>query len=779
MTYKITVKGAVQGVGYRPFILRKATEYGLSGFVRNIGAAVEILVIGDEDVISSFAGLLMSEYPAGAFILSVEKNKLDALEYEEYLNYSKVSKEKCESGFWIIDSGETNLTSEIPVFLPDIGICDDCMSEMLDKNNRRYRYPLISCASCGPRISILDKLPYDRDTTAMIDFEMCSECAAEYGKGRRRHAQTISCFDCGPQIELKLYENSDDSRNQKQTVIAPNSSIDEAIKILNNGEILGLKGVSGFQLICKPTDESALLLRQVKGREKKPFAIMFSDVEDVCEYCKVSDKEKELLQSSARPIVLLEKKKDFPYEVCKDSRYIGAFLPSTGVHRLLCDGCGPLIVTSANKSDEPIIIDDTEFDNVFENSGISGVLFHKRRINMPQDDSVAFVSSLSDGSEISCFNRRARGYVPFPIFTRVQSQTKVLSFGGDLKSTFSFGYKDKILPSQYLGDLKDYGVNGNLKKLISKYQEIFKFEPETVVCDLHPLYESRRMAKDYSKSQNLPLFEVQHHHAHILSVMAEKSLKSAIGISFDGTGFGTDGNVWGGELLYCNGRDFVRSGHLSYVKLCGGDNASKNAKLVKECYHYAAGKESETSQLVKAALSNNINCFETSSMGRLFDAVSSLLGIKDENSFEGECAIALEKAAWDFYEKLSDKKDSLSHANISFDISEDEEGSLILDQVKLFKDISKAFESETRSKEELAFEFHMAIVSAIVKTCQFVSDRTNEKKVCLSGGVFGNRLLLTRAIEELRNNGFEVYFNELVPAGDAGISVGQAYYLSL
>ena len=401
----------------------------------------------------------------------------------------------------IIVSKELDLSKDLPVFLPDIGICDECLTELLDVNDRRYRYPLISCASCGPRISILDKLPYDRDTTAMIDFDMCPECAAEYGKGRRRHAQTISCFSCGPQVELKLYGSDDqsgfeaDSNGYKS--ISPETSIESAISILKDGGVIGFKGVSCFQLIGRPTDETALLLREIKGREKKPFAVMFSDVETVSEYCQVSDKEKELLVSSARPIVLLTKKKDFPYEVCKDSRYIGAFLPSTGAHRLLCDGCGPLIVTSANKSDEPIITEDKAFDEAFGSTAVRGVLTHKRRINMPQDDSVVFVVRTEDDKELFCFNRRARGYVPLPINTDGIGK-RALAFGGDLKSTFSFGYKDKILTSQYLGDLKDYGVNENLKKLISQYQDIFKFEPEIVICDMHPLYESVRVAKDYS-----------------------------------------------------------------------------------------------------------------------------------------------------------------------------------------------------------------------------------------------------------------------------------------
>lgn len=796
MIYKITVKGAVQGVGYRPFILTKATEYGLKGFVRNIGAAVDILVFGDDKRILDFTRMLKSEYPSGAFILDVEKEVIDRAEYDRYieelssdypnLNLDFNSEEPLD--FRIIDSKEANLSSELPVFLPDIGICDDCMSEMLDDKDRRYNYPLISCASCGPRISILDKLPYDRDTTAMIDFEMCPDCSREYKSGRRLHAQTISCHNCGPQYVIKYLSDIDANainNNKKADIINiirnDNSydSIKSAIKLLEDNEIIGLKGSSGYQLVCRPVNEAALKLRNAKGREKKPFAVMFSDSDSIEEYCYVNSKEKELLKSSARPIVLLNTKEKFEHEVCGDSRYIGAFLPSVGIHRLLCDAVGPLIVTSANRSDEPIIIDDDIFIKEFANTEVKAVLLHKRRINMPQDDSVMFTCSLQNGNIIGLLNRRARGFVPLPVYTLDSgTSSKILSFGGDLKSTFSFAYKDKIIPSQYLGDLRDYGVNTNLQKLISQFESLYKFVPEKIVCDLHPLYESVRLATEYSDKHNLPIYKVQHHHAHILSVMAEKGLKSCIGVSFDGTGYGTDGNIWGGEFMYLNGADFERDGHMSYVNLCGGDNASRNAKLVKECYYNAAGYSEKVSAIIRAALDNNINVFTTSSVGRLFDCVSSLLQIRDENSFEGECAIALEKAAWEYLDNNEGAYREGMYHELSCDILQNEDG-FIPDQLSLFRQIEEAFYREKISAKELAFSFHMALTDIIVRMCLLIRDKRGENKVCLSGGVFGNRLLLSKTIDRLSDSGFEVYVNEQVPAGDAGISVGQAYYLML
>ncbi len=758
MTIKITVKGAVQGVGYRPFIANKATEYDLKGYVKNIGAAVEILVSGDENKVYNFAHLVETEYPTGAFILDVQKEVISDTEARNRIDF-----------FVIIESEKIDLGSELPVFLPDIGICDDCLNEMLDKSNRRYRYPLISCASCGPRFSILNSLPYDRDTTTMVDFEMCPSCKAEYLSGRRRHAQTISCFDCGPQYMFKESACGYD--------ITGENAIDEAVKLLMEDKVIGLKGVSGYQLICRPNDNAALRLRKIKLREEKPFAVMFSEVDGIAECAKVNSKEKELLTSSSRPIVLLETLKPFPYEVSRDSRYIGAFLPSAGIHRLLCDAVGPLIVTSANKSEEPIIIDDNAFIEAFLDEGyyddnrVSGVLYHTRKINIPQDDSVVFALEIANKGYLTCFIRRARGYAPLPVLVKNgTNNVGIISFGGDLKNTFSLAKKDKVILSQFLGDIQELEINKNERRLVDRLVQAFEFRPEMAVCDMHPLYESTRIAEDYAYKNSIPLYKVQHHHAHILSVMAEKCLKSCIGISFDGTGFGTDENIWGGEILYCQGGEYQRKGHLAYVKLCGGDNAPKNAALVKQCYYYSADPASaEVTDLVKAALKNNIKCFNTSSMGRLFDCISSLLGIKDVNSFEGECATLLEKKAFE-YDK---SEEDLPQLNFYIDY---ENGQYIINQIKTFEDIAHIVQDGKYSKEAIAYSFHIAIARVVIDICRELRKTTGENMVCLSGGVFANRLLLKSTFEGLMNEGFEVYTNEIVPCGDSGISLGQAYY---
>ena len=744
MIKKITVKGAVQGVGYRPFIFSKASEYGLKGQVKNLGSMVEIIVSGDENKVNSFAESLKTDHPKGAIILAV--------------NESVIGEPMSFDDFSIVSSGITHNPLELPIFLPDIGICDDCMSEMLNPANRRYRYPLTSCASCGPRISILNSLPYDRDTTTMEDFRMCPECSREYKLGRRKHAQTISCHDCGPQILL-----SDSSGSyEKEEAVA------HSIDLLKEGKILGLKGISGYQLICLPTDETAERLRQIKGRENKPFAVMFADIDCVKSFCEVNDEEERLLKSSARPIVLLKAKREFPYEVSKNSRYIGAFLPSSGIHRLLCDGAGPIICTSANKSGAPMIINDDKFKETFLTGEImaDGVIYHKRRINMPQDDSVMFVINEPDGSYSSMFIRRARGFSPLPIITdRVFSDNTILALGGDLKSTFSFAKKDRIIPSQYIGDLEQADTLKLYKSLLQRYKKLFEIDSFDVICDMHPGYHSTNFA--FNNLKDFHIDQVQHHHAHVLSVMAENSIKSCIGVAFDGTGYGIDGKVWGSEILSCEGSGFIRRAHLSYITLCGGDKASRDAELVKKCYELASGNEIDD-KLVKAALLNKINTFETSSMGRLFDVISSLLGICSYNSYEGECAIMLEKSAWE-----SDRRD---YPEFFLKIVEESEDSFTLDQANLYAQVKEALNSLKYKVSDIAYGFHRVLSLFIKESCIRERNITKKQNVCLSGGVFGNRLLLELCIKELKAENFQVYYNKKVPSGDGGISLGQAYY---
>ena len=783
MIKELLIKGAVQGIGYRPFIAEKAEKLNICGFVKNLGAQVQVLAIGSEEELTALVNYVRSEVPPGGYILFITEKDIKELP-PEWRMYEK--------SFSIIDSSELDLSSDIPVFLPDIGICDDCQREIFDPRDYRRGYGLNSCAVCGPRMSILKALPYDRDNTTMYNWGPCPYCEMDYKKGRRRFAQTISCNSCGPEIIVD-YPN-----NKSACVISGSLAMDYAVRILKKYSILGLKGVGGYQLVGKPDAETAKRLRRLKGRENKPFALMFFDVDMVKEYAYVSEKEEELLKSPARPIVLLKKKYDFDNEIVKDSRYIGAFLPSAGFHSILTKELGPLIVTSANKSDEPIIIDDDEFISTFfdkkkdESERCDGILYHKREITMPFDDSVMFVTSGKNGEQ-GHFLRRSRGYVPLPVIfnsetIKTSPQKVVFSFGADLKSSFAFGHNDKIMLSQHIGDLKDYNCLTSYKKLFEQYKDIFKQVPNRYVCDLHPGYASTTFAMEMAKKDNIFLFKLQHHFAHTYSVMAENSLTSTIGVSFDGTGYGTDGCIWGGEFLHCNGKKKNRLGHLSYVTLTGADNASKDASLVRDCYKHKAFTEGyldgnsialssndEQYNLIDSAIDNQVQTFESSSIGRLFDAVSSLLGICDHNSYEGECAIMLENRAWDFIES-GDEKD---YPKFSFDIVSSESDAFTADQVNIFSDICKCQNEGRFDVDAIAYGFHMAITDLIVKGCELSKELTGENNVCLSGGVFNNRLILSKAMDLLTDRGFNVYSNKVVPLGDGGISLGQAYYLLL
>ena len=761
----ITVKGAVQGVGYRPFIAEKATEYGFNGYVKNIGAAVEILISGKEADIASFICLLEKEMPPGAYILSVDA-------------FDAPSDTKVPEGFSIIESSDINLSDEIPVFLPDIGICNDCMEELLDKRNRRYHHPLISCAVCGPRFSILNSLPYDRNTTAMTVFDMCPKCLNEYGFGRRHYAQTISCHECGPQMKyVQIDENGYELEFEKEDAVS------EAIYNLKAGKIIGLKGVSGYQLICMPTAEAATQLRHVKGRENKPFAVMFPTLEAVSEKAFLSELEKELLKSSGRPIVLVNKKTDFPFEVDKGSRYIGAFLPSAGIHRILCDAVGPLIVSSGNRSGSPIIYKDDLFSRTFLDK-IGGILYHDRDINIAQDDSVVFTVKNSLG-EYAQFIRRARGYAPLPfVIGGKESFDKnkecVLAVGGDLKNTVSYAKKDRVLTTHYISDLSnDVDIMAFWNRVREHYEKLFSLKPTVVVSDLHPLYASSYMASGMELKQ----LRLQHHFAHIYSVMAENGLSNALGAAFDGTGYGEDMAIWGGEFVQVNGTVPTRKGHISYVNLVGGDEAARNAVQTMNCYigqclsegllDQTLVPEDKDFKMLMAAQKIGAGSFKSSSMGRLFDAVSALLDVCSYNTYEGECAVNLEKCAQSF----ADEKET-DFPKFEFKVSETDQG-LIFDQVSLFKDIFMCYNTKTAERNAIAFGFHMAVVDMIIRAIKALKKETGLNTVCLSGGVFNNRIILGRAAEELAGCGFEVYWNRKVPLGDGGISLGQAYFAML
>lgn len=603
--------------------------------------------------------------------------------------------------FKIIHSTNDN---DIPFITPDLATCPDCEKELKDESNHRYKHPFISCINCGARYTIINKLPYDRENITMAKFELCESCKSEYTtpEDRRCHAQTIACNSCGPKISI---------------------SIDEAAQLLKNDSILAIKDIGGYHLACQCKSELAFRLREIKGREKKPFAIMFRDLEQIEQYCFVSNAERDLLLSPARPIVLLEKKKDFDKGICDDSDFIGAFLPCNPVQIMLLEKISPLIMTSANQSGEPIIISDEEVKKF----GVP-VLSHNREILTPLDDSVLQIN----GGRVQ-FIRRARGYVPLAINIGIKSSTDTLLMGGDLKSCFALQHNEYIYPSQYFGDLEDSKYFEEYKENIKRFCALHSFEPKQIVCDKHPLYHSAGVFA--------PSKKYQHHLCHAYSVIAEHQLKGdVLSFVFDGTGYGNDGAIWGGEVFL----NQERVDHLGYTKMLASDEISKDARLCLACYD-------GSNQLVKKAIENNINTVLSSSMGRLFDAVASVLDVCHYNQYEGQCAIALERCA-----RKAKKPYPLP---ISFEP----------------KDIIESIKNANAPKEEIALGFHFMLVDAMVQ----IAEKYNSKQITLSGGCFNNKILTSRAIKLFEEKDYKVFLNNLVPSGDQGICVGQGYLNAL
>ncbi|MGM9937820.1 MAG: carbamoyltransferase HypF, partial [Candidatus Ornithomonoglobus sp.] len=632
-------------------------------------------------------------------------------------------------GFEIIESGIAS--REIPMLTPDIAVCDRCLAEFSEPENRRFMHPFISCTDCGPRYSILQDIPYDRCNITMSDFEMCGECESEYRdiKNIRCHAQTIACNECGPVLSYTVCGDP----------------LTEAAKTINGGGIVAVKDIGGYHFACSALSDSAAAgVRRIKQRETKPFAVMFNSIENIYEYAYVLEAERDALMSVARPVVLIKKKRDFAPSVCSESDYIGAFLPCNPVQHYLTRECGPLVMTSANISGAPIVTDNDTMFKLRERAGGFEILSHNRRILTPLDDSVCRVIC----GRVQMI-RRARGYTPLPIEINSSRDINVLAAGGDLKAAFCYAADDRAYMSQYFGDLENAEVYEVWKNNISRLGRLLGIHDAVFVSDMHPGYHSA----GYAKGRTL-----QHHFAHMASVMAEHKLQgSALGFIFDGTGYGTDGCVWGGEvILYDNG--FKRLASLEYTELLGGDEAARSSEMTLDCFLIAAGLKpaTENAALIEAALKNHINTVQSSSMGRLFDAVSALLGISGYNSYEGESAILLEaaaaseKTAYPLTLQMTDGKWRTS---------------------QLIRDISAANDNGA-DRSSLALGFHKAIADAV---CDYAKIQ-NENNIIFSGGVFSNRLLTELCFDKLTEWGYKVYINEQVPCNDGGIALGQAWY---
>ena len=843
ITEKIRLWGIVQGVGFRPFVAKCADRYEMKGEVLNIGGLVEVVVTDTKERIDFFVDRLMAEKPTPAEIVHIKREKIEYREFDE---------------FTILRSDDGD--DEAAMIPADLSVCPECLKEFYDEENPRYMHPFISCMACGPRYTIVDKFPYDRENTAMIDWPMCDFCEEDYTDrdDRRYHAQTISCHDCGPELIYKENVDSEgnpveastaaaigiifSSGNPKKEKIEKQviSPIIRAKLLLEAGGVLCMKGVGGYNLVADPLNSEAVAkLRAIKHREQKPFAVMFKNLDTVKKFCYINETEEKLLTSSAKPIILLEHKpiaeimenigqnelkktnsfdRTNNLDEIERSRFIGAFLPSMGAQHLLFDEtAGPgfdlLIVTSANLSDMPIIKDEEEIFALMDKEPlIGGCLYNERDIRVRVDDSVVRVI---DGQPQMI--RRSKGYAPVPLYVDIDSRVPgdssvearqsnegefkrslskedmILACGGQLKNSFALSKGNFSYVSQYFGDLDSLENRKIYAENVERMAEMFRIEPSLVVCDMHPLYATTEFAEKYAAANDGKIknvLRVQHHHAHIASVMAEHNLiGKVIGVSMDGTGYGTDGAIWGGEFMLCQGAEFSREAHLKYVDMIGGDSSMKDAAKSAVCYKWAyehgyaevdecrdghSGNSKEVildlseimeyasqngypvckeSPLIEGALRAGINVIKSSSMGRLFDAVSALLGIKDYNDYEGQCAIMLEDAAY-----AASKNPGASERN------------------------------------DLALSFHERVAAMIADTCHRIrageynyssggedaeldTSLTGEgiNKVCLTGGVFQNKILTERTLELLREDGFEVYYNVSVSPNDGGIALGQNY----
>ncbi len=731
---KIVFSGQVQGVGFRPAVKQLATELGVIGWVRNAGGLAECLLSGTASSVSELIEALCARFA----ILSMDT--------EEAVPFDG-------DGFWILESGGAPEGTTHPALVPpDAPVCNDCLREMRDPANRRCRHPFISCSACGPRYSILRALPYDRETTTMRAFPMCAVCEAEYRSpgDRRLHAQTIACPDCGPRLCYLKYGVEQDE------------PMESAARDILQGGIVAVRGIGGYHLCCLPEDEPVRRLRALKGREQKPFAVMFASMNDIEAVCEVSSQERALLESFARPIVLLKVKTSaFSENVAQGSLEYGCFLAYTPVHHLLfdavaVDGARALVMTSMNRSGEPIIFQE-EKALAFAPGEVAGVLSNDRKIVNPLDDSVARVI---DGAPQIL--RRARGYAPLP--HKMEGQRRVFAAGGDLKATCCVAENGYATVGPHIGDLEDADCLERYVMIAENLTALLGAKPQTAACDMHPRYFSR----DWAKRRRLPVVEVQHHHAHVASVMAEHGLDRALGVAFDGTGYGTDTTVWGGEFLLCHGSEFERVGHLLPVKMTGGDESMRDAEKTAACYLAACGVTPNYTgwNVLEKALKLDVNTVTSSSMGRLFDAASAILGVCRENRYEGECAIRLENEA------TLARRVGIAPAKIGFDISK-RDGRLIAD----WKPVVLAL-SEIGDVPALALGFHESVADMVERVCDILCARYGIRDVALSGGVFLNRILTDSCLLRLRAKGFRVFINRQVPPGDGGISLGQAFIAS-
>ena len=761
LTWRIRVYGIVQGVGFRPTVSRHATSNGICGTVCNKGPYVEIYAQGQKKQMEGFLKALEVQPPKRAAILKINTEDVTAETDMHFETFDIIESEKTKGEIFVS---------------PDIAICEECKEEMYDPKDRRYLHPFINCTCCGPRLTILDTLPYDRERTSMKEFPMCPDCAEEYEDEttRRYDAQPVCCNKCGP--EVYLIGRSERGRD----------AITYTRRMISEGKIVAIKGIGGFHLCCDATNEEAVQrLRTLKRRPAKPFAVMAKDESVVKRECVVTPKQEMILTGHQKPILLLDKENGgrLAPSIAPGNPKVGVMLPYAPVQLLIFqydDGIEMpdiLVMTSGNTSGAPICREDTEA--VAELSHLcDAMLSHNRKIRIRADDTV-----MDFYKNEPYMIRRSRGYAPLPFMMSTDWKGKVLAVGGELKNTFCIGVDSRFYPSPYVGDLEDLRTVKALQETIQRFQTLLEVHPQVVVCDLHPKYNSTVVAEELG----YPIVKVQHHYAHILSCMVENDCQEpVIGVAFDGTGYGTDGTIWGGEILLADYEDFTRFGNITPFLQVGGDVSAKEGWRVAVSMIYGYTKDRELAgEIMKkldlcsekeikvqfAMVDRKLNAVLSTSVGRLFDAVSAILGIRHKSSFEGEASMALEFAA-EAYEqnnhvqKQNEKIDPLVY---------EEDGHIILNTQLLVQRIVEA-KLQGSDSDRLAYWFHKILAEQITAVCVEARNVSGRQKVALSGGVFQNRLLLRLTEERLTEEGFEVLRHRMVPPNDGGIAVGQAAY---
>ncbi|HXF85635.1 MAG TPA: carbamoyltransferase HypF [Anaerolineales bacterium] len=781
MAKHISITGVVQGVGFRPFVYGLARRLDLRGWVRNTSGGVEILVEGPSSRIEQFIHSLTREAPPLARIESLHVA-------DEHTHIQGAA-------FEIQPSASVEGAYQ-PVSV-DVAICADCERELFDPKDRRYLYPFINCTHCGPRFTIIKDIPYDRPNTTMADFPMCEDCRAEYENplNRRFHAQPIACPACGPFVELrKVHARFPHSDSRVSSIHIRLAALLEARRLLREGYIVAIKGVGGFHLACDATNSHAVnTLRQRKGRAAKPFALMAADLETVKSICDVDAAEEKLLEGHLKPIVLLAKKilpssdaLKVCHEVAPNLDTLGVMLPYTPLHHLLLNQTDPLltkepappllVMTSGNFSEEPIATDNEEALQRLAPLA-DAFLLHNRDILIRCDDSVILIEKRKphedNASPLSSFIfiRRSRGYAPYPVHLPFKTKP-ILAVGGELKNAFCLTRDHYAFLSHYIGDMENIETCESFEQGIRHFSRLYRIHPELIAHDLHPNY----FTTHYAKKLEMPRIPVQHHHAHLASCMADNGLEDrrVMGLAFDGTGYGTDGAIWGGEVFIASYGDFERFAHLEYLPLPGGDSAIRSPWRIAVGYAHALDididdlpffktLEGQAVKILRRQVDKHLNAPLTSSMGRLFDAVACLAGVRSEVTYEAQAAMEMEVLSKPFLSAVDP---------YPYRMEELERETIIR-----LKELLDAIVQSVRAHEpagRIGARFHKTIAEIVLDICQRARTKTNLNEVVLSGGVWQNRILLNLVRDGLERQGFVVYFHKQVPTNDGGLALGQA-----